>query len=190
MSIRSAEFTKGIVLYGDDGFEDYNPQIAFIGRSNVGKSSVINTLTKQKNLAKTSSFPGSTREINFFLINKSFYLTDLPGYGFAKASKQEQKQLWELINWYLFESPYKKKKIVLIIDASIDAANNDLEMLRRLEEKGNNIIIVANKVDKIKKTEYKKQLQKIQDIMGIHKIIPYSSKKRIGISDLTEEILK
>lgn|SRR3989338_7339265 len=190
MTIRSAEFIKSIVLYADDGFEDYNPQIAFIGRSNVGKSSVINTLTNQKNLARTSSFPGSTREINLFFINKSFYLADLPGYGFAKASKQEQENLLELINWYLFESSYNQKKIVLIIDASINPANNDLEMLNRLEEKGNNIIIVANKIDKIKKSNYKNQLQKIQDTMGAYKIIPYSSKKRIGISDLTEEILK
>lgn len=189
MNIRSAKFIKGVV--GEDQvLEDNKPQIAFIGRSNVGKSSVINSLTRQENLARTSSFPGRTREINIFLINKSFYFVDLPGYGFAKLSGEERERLRRLISWYLFDSPYDQKKIVLIIDANVGATVNDLDMLQNLEEQGKNVVIVANKVDKIKQSQYKKQLRKIQDTMEAHKIIPYSSKKNIGISDLAKEILQ
>jgi len=188
MTKLSAEFIKGVV--GEDKVLDNNfPQIAFIGRSNVGKSSLINSLVKQKDLAKTSSFPGRTQEINIFLLNNSFYLVDLPGYGFASTSKADQAWLFKLINWYLFNSDYQQKKIVMIIDAKIGVTSADLEMLEALEDKKKNIVIVANKIDKIKKADYKKQLQKIQETVGAHKIIPYSAEKGIGVEDLTEEIL-
>lgn len=188
MTKLSAEFIKGVV--GEDKVLDNNfPQIAFIGRSNVGKSSLINSLVKQKDLAKTSSFPGRTQEINIFLLNNSFYLVDLPGYGFASTSKADQVWLFKLINWYLFNSDYQQKKIVMIIDAKIGVTSADLEMLEALEDKKKNIVIVANKIDKIKKADYKKQLQKIQETVGAHKIIPYSAEKGIGVEDLTEEIL-
>ena len=189
MNIKSAEFIKGIV-YGDEDLEDDYPQIAFIGRSNAGKSSLINSLTKQKNLARTSSSPGRTREINLFLINRSFYIADLPGYGYVKTSGDERKRLLKLINWYLFESAHVQEKVVLIIDASINPTDKDLEMLHRLEDEGKNIIIVANKIDKVKNSELKKQLQKIQDKVGGHIVVPYSSEKGIGINELSKEILE
>jgi GTP-binding protein len=188
VNITSARFIKGVVG-PDEILEDGIPQIAFIGRSNVGKSSVINTLANQKGLAKTSSFPGRTQQINLFLINKSFYLVDLPGYGFAKASKDTQEQIQSLIYWYLFDSPYQQKKVVLIVDGSIGATNNDMEMLHSLKEQGKNIIIVANKVDKIKKTSYKKQIAELQKVVGDYKLIPYSAEKKVGVSELSNEIL-
>lgn len=188
MNITSAKFIKGAVGT-DEIFEDGTPQIAFIGRSNVGKSSVINSLVRQKELARTSSFPGRTKEINIFLVNKSFYLIDLPGYGFAHASREAQKSLLKLIFWYLFDSGYVQKKIVLILDANTGSTEIDLKMLRGLEEQGKDIIIVANKVDKIKKSQYARQLQKIKDIAGNHTIIPYSSEKKIGVKELRKEIL-
>jgi len=113
MKIKSAEFIKGAVG-ADNIFENEIPQIVFIGRSNVGKSSVINSLANQKNLAKTSSFPGRTQEINIFLINKAFYLIDLPGYGFAKIPKEVRYKIQKMISWYLFDSDYVFKKVVLI----------------------------------------------------------------------------
>ncbi len=187
--ITIANFVKGVV--GPDAvLEDGVPQIAFIGRSNVGKSSVINSLTGEKGLARTSAFPGRTREINVFLINKSFYLIDLPGYGYAKASKEGRARLRELINWYFFDSPYEQKKVVLIIDAYVGPTENDIEMLEALEERNKNIVIVANKVDKIKKSKYESQFKKIKSAVGDHKIIPYSAEKEIGVRDLTDEILK
>lgn len=188
MNITSAAFVKGVVGE-DEVLDDGIPQIAFIGRSNVGKSSVINCLANKKNLAKTSAFAGRTQEINVFLINKSFYLVDLPGYGFAYGSKDLQASLQNLIYWYFFNSNYTQKKVVLIIDASIGATNNDMEMLHSLKQAQKNVIIVANKVDKIKKSEYKQQMQKIRDVVGDYKIFPFSAEKKIGISELTNEIL-
>ena len=109
MSHAPAVFVKGIVG-PDESLDDGKPQIAFIGRSNVGKSSVINSLTRTKGLARTSSLPGRTREIILFLINKSVYFVDLPGYGFATGSKAEQEKIQLLIYWYLFDSPYTQKR--------------------------------------------------------------------------------
>lgn len=189
LNITSAKFIKGIVN-DDEALKKDIPQVAFIGRSNVGKSSTINSLTKQKNLARTSSTPGRTQEINLFLINESFYLVDLPGYGFSAGSKENKAELFELVNWYLFTSGYKQKLIVLIIDANIGATESDLEILRALEKHKKNIVIAANKIDKIKKSDYVNRLQAIQNAVGKHKIIPYSAKKAIGINELIKEITK
>lgn len=188
MKIASAKFIKGMVE-ADSVLENNFPQVAFIGRSNVGKSSTINSLTKQKDLARVSSLPGRTREINIFLINSSIYLVDLPGYGFSTGSEEDRKRIFELINWYLFMSGYQQKLVVLIIDANVGATKSDLEILQALDEHKKNVIIAANKIDKIKKSEYKKQLQKIQEAVGDHKVIPYSTKIGIGVSDLIKEIL-
>lgn len=188
MQITSATFVKGIVGT-DEILEDHFPQIAFIGRSNVGKSSVINSLTNQKGLAITSSSPGRTRQINLFLINNAFYLLDLPGYGYAAASREVREQLFKLVDWYLFKSPYQQKKVVLIIDANIGPTKDDLEMLHTLEDFKKDIVIVANKIDKIKKSKYTGRLQEIKGLIEEHVIVPYSSHDKIGISALTQEIL-
>ncbi len=186
MDIRSAKFIKGMVD-GNEYLEEDKLQIAFIGRSNVGKSSLINSLTKQKDLARTSSFPGRTQQLNVFLINKSHYFIDCPGYGFTRLSGKEHHQLIDLINSYLFESPYRQKKVVLIIDANVGLTENDLTMLRSLEEQRKEIVIVANKIDKIKKSDYARQLNKIRAAAGDHKLILYSTEKRIGAKDLLNE---
>jgi GTP-binding protein len=188
MKITSAEFIKGVVG-ADRILENGIPQVAFIGRSNVGKSSVINSLTGQKNLARSSSFPGCTQEINIFLINGSFYSVDLPGYGFTKASLEVRERLEKLICWYLFDSKYKQKKVILIIDAKIGPTKDDLDMLYSLKERKKNIVIVANKIDKIKKSECKHQLQKIEALVGANKFIPYSAEKNIGVRTLIKELL-
>jgi GTP-binding protein len=188
MNITSAKFIKGIVE-ADDLLEDGTPQVAFVGRSNVGKSSVINSLAGLKGLAHTSSFPGHTQEINIFLVNKLVYLVDLPGYGFAKADKQTQKRLQQLIYWYLLDSDYEQKKIVLIIDAVVGFTETDLQMLSSLEDAGKDVVIIANKVDKLKPSEYRKQLEKITDQAGGYKVIAYSAEKRIGVGELTNQVL-
>lgn len=187
MKITSAKFVKGITGTNEI-LEDGRPQIAFIGRSNVGKSSIINSLTNQKDLARTSFTPGRTQEINLFLINNSFYLVDLPGYGFTKSSKALRERLEELINWYLFNSPYKQQKVFLIIDAYLGPQDNDLEILRSLEEYKKQVVIVANKIDKIKKSEYNDQLQRIQASVGDHPVIPYSAKNKSGVVLLLNEV--
>ena len=164
MKITSATFVKGIVE-PDKALEDGTPQIAFIGRSNAGKSSLINSLTGQKGLARTSSFPGRTQEINLFLINKSTYLVDLPGYGYTKVFRSGKEQIQNLITWYFFRSDYKQRKIVLVVDSNIGPTDNDLHMLQSLEEAGKDVVVVANKVDKLKKSEYALQIKKIQDMV-------------------------
>lgn len=187
MKITSAKFVKGVVD-ADEVLEDGTPQVAFIGRSNVGKSSIINSLTGQKDLARTSAFPGRTQEINIFLINKAFYLVDLPGYGFAKLSLEERERLQNLIHWYLFDSPYDQKEVVLIIDAEVGPTEYDFAILRGLQERGKNIIVVANKVDKIKKSVYQHQLKKIEDKVRGHAVIPYSTKEKIGVRELMKAL--
>lgn len=187
MKITSARFLRGVK--GDNGIlENGIPQIAFIGRSNVGKSSLLNSLTGSKNLAITSKTPGRTQEINVFLINETHYFLDLPGYGFAKTETKIWEKLGKLIYWYLFDSKHNPR-VVLLIDAEIGPTHSDLEMLRELEKAGKDIIVVLNKVDKIKKSQYLNQLKKLNQIFNGHKLFPFSSKTKVGIEDLTEELL-
>lgn len=188
MNIRSATFVKGIV--GTDAvLDEAYPQIAFIGRSNSGKSSLINSLTNHKGLARTSSFPGRTQEINLFLINRNTYFLDLPGYGYAKVSKDDRDWLQKVIQWYLFKSEYDQKKIVLVLDAKVGPTDKDLEMIQQLEDHDKDFIAVANKVDKISHPDYKKQLAKIREQVGKHQVIPFSTKKKMGIHELLQAVL-
>jgi len=188
IKIKSAEFAKG-VRESDAIFDDGIPQIAFIGRSNSGKSSVINSLVGGNGLAKTSSFPGRTQKINFFLINRSLYFVDLPGYGYANVPKGIKDDLRIMVNWYFFVSGYKQKKVVLIIDAKVGPTKNDLEFIIALDEFKKDVVIVANKIDKLKKAEYETQFKKIKAALGNHKVIPYSAKEKMGLDELLSEIL-
>lgn len=173
----------------NDILEDGVPQVAIIGRSNVGKSTIINSLTGQKALARTSDFPGFTQQINVYWINRSVYLLDLPGYGYAKASRDLKEQLEKLIRWYFFNSGLEQKKVLLIVDAFVGVTNDDLEMLSALMQTNKNIVIVANKVDKIPKSRYEEHMQKIRDLVGGYTIIPYSTPAKIGMEALAREIL-
>ncbi len=187
MNINSAQFIKGVT----DGREVENlefPQVAFIGRSNVGKSSTINTLTKVKGLAKTSSFPGRTRQINVFLINNKFYLVDLPGYGYAKVSKVERQQIEDVINSYLFNPLIVQKKVVLIIDAYVGPTESDLEMLDALLEHGRSVVILANKIDKVKKSHQKATIDKIRETLHGQLVIPFSAEEKIGLNEILNEV--
>ncbi len=188
MKITSAVFRRGIK--GDDGIlKNGVPQVAFIGRSNVGKSSLINSLTGVKGLAVASKTPGRTQQINVFLINNTHHFLDLPGYGFTKTKVEIFVKLGKLIYWYLFDSN-NNPKVVLIIDAEIGPTDSDLEMLYELEKVGKNIVVVLNKVDKIKKSSYKHHLEKISQQFMSHKLFFYSSTTKIGIEELSKELLK
>jgi len=188
MKIKSAVFKKGIV--GENEIlKDGTPQVAFIGRSNAGKSSLLNSLTGNKKLAITSNTPGRTKEINVFSVNDTHYFVDLPGYGYAKVSGKTLEKLNNLITWYLFNSD-NNPKVVLLIDSIVGPTEDDLYMLRELEKTGKEIVVVANKVDKIRKSQYLNQLKKLQKQIHRHKIFPYSSKTRVGIEELRNELLK
>lgn len=187
MKVRSAEFKKGIV--GKDSILfDGKPQFAFIGRSNVGKSSIINTLLNQKKLVKTGKKPGKTTEINFFLINNQFYFVDLPGYGFAKGSLEKREKIRDLILWYLTNTEFKPKKIVLILDVKAGLTDFDKEMVGYLREQGRDYIIVANKADKLNKTELAAQLENIKAGSGEDNVVIHSVSKKIGTSELASRI--
>lgn len=189
MSIQTAEFIKGVV--GDDRIlEESKLQVAFIGRSNVGKSSVINSLLGQKGLVKSSSRPGKTREINFFLINKKVYFVDLPGYGFAKASFQQREKIRQLIIWYITSAKIKSRKFVLIIDAKVGPTKLDLEMIDILNEYKYNFIIVANKSDKLKRSERDRKLKNILKEVGQREIIFYSAKSGEGKGQLFNDVFE
>ena len=187
MDIKSAEFTRGIT--GTNKIlEDNKSQIAFIGRSNVGKSSIINLLANRKNLVKSSSKPGKTRQINFFLINKKVYFVDLPGYGFMKMDLKKKEKIRKLIIWYLFRSEVEIDKVVFIVDAKTGPTDFDIEMLDLLKKSERKVIIVANKIDKLKKNDIRKQISKIEEITGYSKIIPFSVKKKKGKNELLDRI--
>jgi GTP-binding protein len=187
MKITSAKLVKSVVGE-DDILLDGTPQVAFIGRSNVGKSTIINLLMQQKQLARSSPTPGLTKVINIYHVNKSFYLIDLPGYGFAQGSKSNRDALRELIDWYLLDSGVEQKAVVLIIDAKVGLTNLDMEMLGDLNEAGKNIVVLANKIDKIKKNELVKQLKSIREIVSPHQVIPFSAKEKTGLGELTSQI--
>ena len=177
MEIKTAEFIKGITGTNEI-LDDDRPQVAFIGRSNVGKSSVINSLVNRRNLVKSGSKPGKTQEINFFLINNKIYFVDLPGYGFMKASLKRREKAMKMILWYLFRSGVKFKKVILIIDVKVGLTDFDQTMLGLLNENKIPVIIVANKVDKLKKRELVEQ----------DNVILYSAKTKYGRNVLLDKI--
>lgn len=188
MSIQSATFFQAVTSEQTmvlDGL----PQIAFIGRSNVGKSSVINAITRTKGLARSSSLPGATKEINFFLINHALYFVDLPGYGFAKGSHSHRSLIADRIAWYLNHEGILSQKIVLIVDAKVGPTKDDKEVLSLLDQSDVEIIIVANKTDKLKKVELQKSMMTIKSFAGPHAVIAFSSEKKIGIGELTAAVL-
>lgn len=187
MNITSVRFIKGIV--GDDEImNDGIPQIAFIGRSNVGKSSLVNALTKSS-ISRTSSTPGRTAQINFFLINNAFYFVDLPGYGFAKVSHEEREKLSNLINSYLFNRIYTQKKVVFIIDINVGMTDKDIVMFEDLKKANKDIVMVLSKIDKITQKDFHKNMKEIENITGDTKLFQISSKNKVGINELVEELL-
>lgn len=173
--INSAEFLKGII--GTDVIlTDGVPEYAFVGRSNVGKSSIINSLVNRKELVKTSNRPGKTTEINFFGINgKKCYFVDLPGYGYAKRSPKEKESIEKLILWYLMYSDATVSKVVIILDAKAGLTAFDEEMIRVLREKEHPYLIIANKVDKLNQKETAAQLRAIKETAHEAVAVPYSA---------------
>ncbi|NLN15325.1 MAG: YihA family ribosome biogenesis GTP-binding protein [Tissierellia bacterium] len=153
------------------------PEIAFAGRSNVGKSSFINSMINRKNLARTSSKPGKTRTINFYRINDSFRLVDLPGYGYAQVSKLEQEKWAEIINKYL-TTRENLQEVVLIVDIRHEPTNQDLMMYNWIKSFNFSGIVIATKADKISRGKWQKHIKVIRNKLGVEDpklIIPYSA---------------
>lgn len=162
-------------------------EIAVVGRSNVGKSSLINCLTNNGKLAKTSQTPGKTRLVNYFLLNNAFYLVDLPGYGFAKRSKDEQTEWGNLIGSYM--SSGRPKHLLLLVDIRHEPSPEDREMFRWTLHAGVPFTIVATKADKIGKSQRVVAANKAAKLLGAPAFaIPFSAEEKIGKDALIERI--
>ena len=161
-------------------------EFVLVGRSNVGKSSFINAISNRNNYAHTSSTPGKTKTINYYLVNGRFYLVDLPGYGYAKASITEQNNWATFINKYLKTSD-KIEEIILIVDIRHKPSEKDCQMFSFIvSATGYEPIVIATKLDKIKKSENKKNVEMIRNELGATEsceIIPFSSEKKDGVKE-------
>jgi GTP-binding protein len=188
--IKSLEFLGGMAGVAGWRPEAKLPEIAFAGRSNVGKSSLINKLVRRKKAARVSNTPGRTREINFFEVNGTFVLADLPGYGYARVSK-ERKAAWRpLIEGYLRGSP-ALKGVVQLLDARRKPSEDDLQMLEFLAQVGTPTIIVATKVDKLLKAERSKRIEELaqEAAVDLDQVIPFSAVNGEGRDELAEAIV-
>ncbi len=171
------------------------PEIVLVGKSNVGKSSFINTMINRKSLARTSSEPGKTRQINFYNIDNLFYFVDLPGYGYSKMSKKEQEQVGNFIEEYLFNRQ-EIALVIFLIDIRHNPTENDKLMYDYIIRSGLPCIIIANKADKIAVTKVEdtvKSLQKILNPIGDIPTIAFSSERKIyseSVWDLIDNTLK
>ena len=157
------------------------PEIVLVGKSNVGKSSFVNTMINRKKLARTSSEPGKTRQINFYNMDDSFYFVDLPGYGYSKMSKKEQEQVGKFIEEYLFHRK-EISLIVFLVDIRHNPTENDILMYNYIISSGLPCLILTNKADKIAKTkvaETVKNLQKQLNPLGDVTTLPFSSERKI-----------
>lgn len=169
---------------------DFKPEIAFAGKSNVGKSTLINSMIGRKSLARTSSQPGKTRTINFYDVEDTFYIVDLPGYGYAKAPKTEIAKWGNMIEEYLNERE-TLLSIVLLIDIRHEPGENDKMMYNWIKHYGYDVIIVATKSDKLKRSQLPKHISMIRKGLGMEKdeiLIPFSGETKQGKEELWQVI--
>ena len=189
INFNKAEFILSAVQPGAF-LRDGRHQVAFAGRSNVGKSSVINRLLNRKNFARVGATPGKTTQVNYFLIDGRIYFTDLPGYGYAKVSKEERDRWGRLMENY-FQEQGLITLGVLIVDARHKPTADDVTMCTWFKESGCPLIVVANKLDKLKKNEIEPNLQRIWDTLELPDtaaLIPFSAEKGIGKTELLSAI--
>ena len=171
------------------------PEVAFAGKSNVGKSSLINALMMRKSLARTSAQPGKTQTINFYNINKEIYLVDLPGYGYAKASEKEREAWGQMIERYLNTSE-KLRAVFLLVDIRHAPSTNDKQMFEWMAYVGYDPIVIATKLDKIKRSQIDKQIKIIRQGLGADKetiIVPFSAETKQGrdiIWDFMDQVIE
>ncbi len=166
------------------------PEVAFAGKSNVGKSSMINALMNRKSYAKTSSQPGKTQTINFYNINNAFYCVDLPGYGYAKASEEVKARWGKMIEKYLRVSK-QLRQVFLLVDIRHEPSANDRLMYHWIKEQGFEPVIIATKLDKINRSQIQKQVKTVKEGLNMPKdgiVIPFSSLTKAGLEQIWEII--
>ena len=190
MKIRSSEIVVSAInknQYPAEGL----PEIALVGRSNVGKSSATNALLNRRNFARTSQTPGKTRTINFYKINNEFYFVDLPGYGYAKVSKSE-KDKWGVIMERYLQDRQELCAIFLLVDIRHEPTADDVMMYEWIKHFGYNCVVIATKADKISRGQYQKHISIIRKKLQLEKdekVIPLSSSKKTGVEDVWNEII-
>ena len=190
MKIRSSEIVVSAIRkeqYPAEGL----PEIALVGRPNVGKSSATNALLNRRNFARTSQTPGKTRTINFYKINNEFYFVDLPGYGYAKVSKSE-KDKWGVIMERYLQDRQELCAIFLLVDIRHEPTNDDVMMYEWIKHFGYNCVVIATKADKISRGQYQKHISIIRKKLQLEKdekVIPLSSSKKTGVEDVWNEII-
>jgi GTP-binding protein len=165
------------------------PEVAFAGRSNVGKSSLLNSIFKRKNLVKTSSTPGKTQLINYFNVNDQIYCVDLPGYGYAKIPKSQKVKWRKMIESYFLENE-NLKMVYLLIDSRRDLMDSDKEMLNWLDHLGMKFSIVLSKTDKIKKNELQKRINFYSNEYSDSQCFPTSTKDSTSIKNIKYQIIR
>lgn len=184
MKIVDVVFHKSTDILDKEVFFDSKKEIVFIGRSNVGKSSLMNSLFNKKELVHTSSKPWKTKRANMFLVNNKYYFTDLPGYGFAKLGNDEMEKIDGLISWYLEERKNYIKQVVLIVDSKIGPQKSDIEMMAYLEEMWLPKVIVLSKIDRLSNNDIKNSMHHTEELFFGQKIIPLSVKSNAWIREL------
>ena len=190
INLQKAEFILSAAA-PKDFLRDGLPQIAFAGRSNVGKSSVINRLLNRKNFARVGAAPGKTTHINYFKIDNVFYLVDLPGYGYAKVSQAEKDRWGRLMESY-FADPGLMTLGVMIVDSRHKPTADDCTMAQWFRDAGCPLVVAANKLDKLKKSETGPNLQRVRETLELGEdvpVIPFSAEKGDGKQELLDLIL-
>ncbi|ABR33511.1 MULTISPECIES: ribosome biogenesis GTP-binding protein YihA/YsxC [Clostridium] len=189
MRIKKSDFITSAVKKNQYPI-DNRVEVAFVGRSNVGKSSLINSLTNRKKLAKVSQTPGKTRLVNFFLINDDFYLVDLPGYGYAKVSKAEKDSWGKTVEMYL-TGREQLKRVVLLVDSRHKPTGDDIIMHEWIKHFGYDVIVVATKSDKLTRNELKKNEKVIKETLKLNsddKLYFFSSLNKDGKDELIDNL--
>lgn len=190
INIQKTEFVISAAKKADFP-RDQLPQVVFAGRSNVGKSSVINCLLGRKNFARVGNSPGKTTHINYFKVDNQLYLVDLPGYGYARVSQAERARWGRLIEQW-FQDPSLMTLGIQIVDARHKPTADDCTMIECFKQSGKPFIVVANKLDKLKKSEIKPNLLQIKTTLQLDdsvKVIPFSAEKKLGRTELLSLVL-
>jgi len=191
LNLNKAEFIKSAAA-PSQFIRSSTPTVAFAGKSNVGKSSVINRLLNRKNFARVGASPGKTIHVNYFLIDKKLYLIDLPGYGYAKVS-QAEKQRWGRLMEDFFAGEGLIDLGIMIVDSRHKPTADDVTMAEWFKSSGCRLVVVANKLDKLKKSEIEPNLRLIRDTLGLPEdvmLIPFSAEKGQGREQLLSEITR